>query len=211
MPEVLTGLVSFAIGIYLIAFAIWGILHLRTKLLWRIRRKLIISYLLIGLVPTVLILFFFLLTAFLVFGQVSSFILSASLERTETEIAHIADLAVADLIRYQGEVRPPPDAVIERLLTTRLEPLEKVYPGVSAIYVEEKEGTIDRHLQVGKARSFPLPGTKLPDWTTEVHGGLMQMGDEYVLAGFSAPLTAGPAIRVLFTLPLMAALRAESG
>jgi len=35
----------------------------------------------------------------------------------------------------------------------------------------------------------------------------MELGDQYVLAGFSAPLAAQPGVRVLFTVPLLAALK----
>ena len=59
-PPWLVTLSTVCLWVYAVAFVFWRISRLRTKLLWRIRRKLIISYLLIGLVPTLLILFFFL-------------------------------------------------------------------------------------------------------------------------------------------------------
>ena len=42
---------TLGLWIYAIAFVFWGLARLRIKLLWKIRRKLIISYLLIGWFP----------------------------------------------------------------------------------------------------------------------------------------------------------------
>jgi hypothetical protein len=146
---------------------------LRTKLLWKIRRKLIISYLLIGLVPTVLILFFFLLTAYLVFGQVSSYILSASLEKVEAEAAHGADLVVADLLRIRARSGSRiPNQDIEKTLKQRLIPLTQRFPGAAAVYLEETGGTIRRRLVVGGVQGLPPPGTELPDWARGSYSGL---------------------------------------
>jgi serine phosphatase RsbU (regulator of sigma subunit) len=208
LPYGLGGLVNFGLWIYLVGFIIWGLLRLRTKLLWRIRRKLIISYMLIGLVPTVLILFFFLLTAYLVFGQASSYIFTASLAKTEAEAMHLADLAVSDLLRAQGRTRARiSNEQIEQILQARLQPLAGVYPGASAVYLEETARAIRRRLVVGQLRGLPLPGTELPEWALETFGALMQLGNEHVVTGFSKPLPEGPDIRVLVTLPLPAALR----
>ncbi len=208
LPSALGGFVNFGLWIYFLAFVVWGILRLRTKLLWRIRRKLIISYLLIGLVPTVLILFFFLLTAYLVFGQVSSYILSASLEKVAAEAAHGADLVVADLLRIRARTGPRiPNPEIERTLKERLNPLTERFPGASAVYLEETGGTIRRRLVVGKVQGLPLPGTELPDWARVGYSGLVKLGNEHVVAGFSTPLPQGPGIRILVTLPLSAAFR----
>ncbi len=62
LPSFVDGIVDLGLAIYLVGFLVRGLSILRSKLLWCIRRKLIISYLLIGMVPTVLILFFFLLS-----------------------------------------------------------------------------------------------------------------------------------------------------
>jgi serine phosphatase RsbU (regulator of sigma subunit) len=200
------GLVQFGLLIYLLAFIMWVILRIRAKLLWRLRRKLIISYLLIGLVPTVLILFFFLLTAYLVFAQVSAYILSASLERTGSEVAHMADLTVADLVRAGGRRARLNNQQIETILSDRLLPATTANPGTAAVYLEETGRSIRRRLVVGNLRGLPPPGTELPEWAADRYGGIMQLGDDPVVAGFSKPLENGPDVRVLVTMPLPAVL-----
>ena len=205
LPSALTALANFGLWIYLIAFLVWGLLRLRSKLLWKIRRKLIISYLLIGLVPTVLILFFFLLTAYLIFGQVGSYILAASLDKIEANGIHVADIAVSDLLRVRGNRNSRlSNEQIEEVLRGRLEPLAATYPGASAIYFEATGRTTQRRLVVGDIPGLPPPGTELPEWATGNHGGLIQFGNDVVVGSISNPLPKRPHMRVLITLPLPA-------
>src|SRR3972149_1544673 len=112
-PAWLTSAATVGLWVYAIGFLFWRISRLRTKLLWRIRRKLVISYLLIGLVPTLLILFFFLLSAFFIVGQVSSYVLNTEIRRIDSEMVKTADLAVSDVLGSrpgggpaQGDARP---------------------------------------------------------------------------------------------------------
>lgn len=203
LPPFIDGVVDLGLAVYVAGFLVRGVLALRSKLLWRIRRKLIISYLLIGMVPTVLILFFFLLSAYLVFGQVSSYILSASLEKTEAEAAQAADLAVADLLSTtQGE---PSTAEIERILRECLSSMSPNYPGVSAAYVGGPGS--DRRVVVDQMPDLLPPGETLPDWASQGYQGLLQVGNQYLVAGFSKPPKDGAAFRVLVTIPLGSALR----
>ena len=53
----------------------------RAQLLWRVRRKLIISYLFIGVVPAILIVTFFVLSGLLLFANLSSFLIRDVVDR----------------------------------------------------------------------------------------------------------------------------------
>ena len=65
----------------------------RTQLLWRVRRRLIISYLFIGFVPAILIVIFFVLSGLLLFANLSSFLIRASLTDLADEATSVARLA----------------------------------------------------------------------------------------------------------------------
>ena len=54
-----------------------GIIWAKRRLLWRVRRKLILSYIFVGLVPGLLIISFFLIAGFLLFFNVSSYLLQS--------------------------------------------------------------------------------------------------------------------------------------
>ncbi len=101
----------------------------RRRLLWRVRRKLILSYIFVGLVPVLLIIVFFLLCGLLLFGTVSQFIIDARL-RTAVEQAQFLARAVAmeaDRLHQDDD----PAAFLER--KQRL--LQERYPDASLVLV----------------------------------------------------------------------------
>jgi hypothetical protein len=87
----------------------------KRRLLWRVRRKLIISYVFVGLVPALLIVSFFLVAGVLLFFNVSAFVLQnkfatlvdetrffAESTALELQQAHTPDEMRAALTRRQG-------------------------------------------------------------------------------------------------------------
>src|ERR671922_3096448 len=60
-------------------FAFRLIVLAQRRLLWRVRRKLILSYIFVGLVPALLIIVFFGLCGVLLFSSVGSFVLQTRL------------------------------------------------------------------------------------------------------------------------------------
>jgi hypothetical protein len=71
------------------------------RLLWRVRRRLVLSYILVGFVPIVLIVSFFLLIGLLVAGTVSSSRVQVSFENV---VADPAGLAVTTAVDLRGLV-----------------------------------------------------------------------------------------------------------
>jgi serine phosphatase RsbU (regulator of sigma subunit) len=198
LPQRVNDLIDVALVVYAAWFLIRAASALRARLLWRIRRKLLISYLLIGLVPTLLILFFFVASGLLIFGQVSSYILTASLERTHAMAAHVADLVMAEIAAAGGN-----DAVIERVLNQRLEPLAANYPGVSGVYLFS-----GGRISVGAPLALPEGGLDVaPQWAGRDYQGLLQLEERYFVAGFSAPPVDRASNRVLVTIPIESVLQ----
>jgi sigma-B regulation protein RsbU (phosphoserine phosphatase) len=95
------------------------------QILWRLRNRLIVAYLLIGLVPVVLVMALVGLGGYLVLGQVSVHLLETQLERT-TGILHGAISMVVDSgTAASAELRrnvPPA--------------LEKAFPGLEVVEVD---------------------------------------------------------------------------
>lgn len=190
-PSVLTTTSTVALWVYAIVLVGLGVARLRTKLLWKIRRKLVISYLLIGLVPTILILFFFLLSAYFVFGQVSSYMLNTSLRRIESDARAAADLAVSDhqgLHRSTGHLS---DKELRAVLDARLAKIRSAFQQTGAIYLEHRRGRIQRVVNTDRVPSPPAVGTNLPKWTTNGHRGPIRMGGTSYLGAVSAPVQTG--------------------
>jgi sigma-B regulation protein RsbU (phosphoserine phosphatase) len=105
LPRVLD-IVDTAAGLALALAAIyfaWRIIvWLQRRLLWRVRRKLILSYIFIGFVPAVLIAIFFLLSGLLLFFNFSSYLLQSRLEALGQEVRFVADRTVVDVQRSRG-------------------------------------------------------------------------------------------------------------
>ena len=75
---------------------------LQRRLLWRVRRKLIVSYVFIGFVPALLIVAFFLLAGVFMLLTVSSYLVTNELNDVVDEAAVLAQGAVREIWRARG-------------------------------------------------------------------------------------------------------------
>ncbi len=102
---------------------------LRQRLLWRVRRKLILSYIFIGVVPVLLVVAFFLLAGILVLLNVSSFLVRTAFDDLVDEARVLATTAAAEL---RTAARPEEAAAV---LVRKVGALVDRYPGVSLALV----------------------------------------------------------------------------
>ena len=72
------------------------LLNLLRRLLWRVRRKLMLSYGFIGLIPVVLIVGFFVLAGTLTLLSVSSFLVKLSLDDLVSEATAVAGVVAGN-------------------------------------------------------------------------------------------------------------------
>ena len=84
----------------------------RRRLLWRVRRKLIVSYLLIGFVPAVLIVVFFVLCGWLLLTNLSAYLVRSSLADLGSKTSGVATSAVIELERASDAAEA--EAALER-------------------------------------------------------------------------------------------------
>ncbi len=122
LPQFLT----FPAGVILWIFVAWlGWRSLRwvsDRLLWRIRTKLIVSYLFIALVPVVLLTLFMVVAVVLLLGLTASRVVTAETERAADVLQSTARAALAGL--------PASDAEAARVLPARLAPARELHEGV---------------------------------------------------------------------------------
>jgi serine phosphatase RsbU (regulator of sigma subunit) len=123
MPEAVRVLDS----ILLFVFGAWALFrfgrYLVRSLLWRIRSKLLVSYLFIAVVPLVLLTTFFVLAGFLGLSLVASYMVSSQIERTAQDLLTVAKASLADL-RLDG-------AQLDRALGERLASARAVHPKIT--------------------------------------------------------------------------------
>ncbi len=187
IPGFLSTLSTVGLWAYALGFVIWGLSGLRRSLLWRIRRKLIISYLLIGLVPTILILSFFALSGYFTLGQVSSFMLMSSVRDAEMRAANTANLMVFALRGGGTASSRLSDERIRKVLTERVQGIGKNEPRWSAVYLEHRRGRIQRVVTTDDIGFSTSVGTTLPQWLADGYRGAIEYGGVGYTAGVSTP------------------------
>ena len=102
----------------------------RRRLLWRVRRKLILSYIFIGFVPAILIVVFFLLGALLLFFNFSSYLVQAEVRALNDRVRLAATSAALEIQRDGGR---DTRGTLDRLQRG----LESEFPGSSAAVVPD--------------------------------------------------------------------------
>ena len=80
-------------------FLVRGIALAQRRLLWRVRRKLIISYIFIGFIPAILLVAFALLGALLLFSNFSSYLVQARLRTLADRADSIAKTTALEIQR----------------------------------------------------------------------------------------------------------------
>ncbi len=137
----------------------------RRRLLWRVRRKLILSYIFVGLVPALLILVFCLLCGFLLFGTLSQYMVETRMQSGIEQAQFLARTTAIELGRIAN--LEDAQAYLQRkqaLLATR-------YPEASLVIVPAGRtctgvdtGTTSPRLQPTRAIAVgPWPHVEPPD------------------------------------------------
>ena len=105
-------------------FVIRGLAFAKRRLLWRVRRKLIISYIFIGFVPAILIIAFFTLGGLLLFSNFSSYLVQSRFRAMTERAQSIASTTAAEVQRAGGRD-------IAAILDRRQEAIAAEFPGAS--------------------------------------------------------------------------------
>ena len=127
-------LVTAANAVLLAGFAAWGVLRLLAwmsdRFLWRIRSKLILSYLFIAVVPVVLLAAFFAVAGLLFSGLVASQMVISEGQRKAEILKGVARTALVGMPLDS----PPSDALLEQ----RLSAAKDVHPKFSYVLSVKK-------------------------------------------------------------------------
>jgi phosphoserine phosphatase RsbU/P len=97
--DILSGIGSIGLGIS-VGYFVWRLFFLvKRRLLWRVRRKLILSYIFIGVVPALLIIAFFMLGAWVVTMNVSAYLFRDGYDELVNDVNLAASAAAAEIAR----------------------------------------------------------------------------------------------------------------
>jgi phosphoserine phosphatase RsbU/P len=221
--KVIDTVASIGLAIGAAYFAYQLIVLGQRRLLWRVRRKLILSYVFIGFIPATLIVSFFLLSGFLLFYNFSSYLVQNRLRAIGDQVRFLAQSTAIEIQRSGGRDAA---AIIER----RRGNADDEYPGMSAAIVP-----VNRPCAAG-ARPTPsppglavvagpwahvAPPAALPEWIgCEGFAGLLAYsapdhGAGVLVRAVALPEIERPLFAVIFDVPVGAVLkerlRSETG
>ena len=176
---------------------------LQRRLLWRVRRKLVLSYVLIGFVPFLLTIVFFLLSGALLVYTASSSLVQRSLEDVVDDAVTLAASTAADLT----DVREA--AGIRAVLARRAQAVAGRYPGASiALLTARSEGgpATDGSQWLAGAWAHANGPQRFPVWLGDTGRGVVMTeaaGAGRVVARAVQRLTLGSGVAaVVADLPL---------
>ncbi len=188
---------SLALAIGLGHLLLGSVARLRRRLLWRVRRKLILSYLFIGFVPVLLVVAFFSVVGAMSVLSASSEIVRGELDRVVADARVAAAATAARVSSGMGAV-----AALEPLRGT----LRAGHPEASVLVLDEAVGGVAA--AVGPWSGGPRPD-RVPEWIEEQgFAGLVTVGARWPLTIRAvARLDRPGAGVVVIDVPLDAAVR----
>src|SRR3954468_9621096 len=159
--------VAAAVGVAYFTFRI--VLLAKRRLLWRVRRKLILSYVFIGFVPALLLVAFSLLCGFLLFYSFSSYLVQSRLRALGEQARFLAQTAAIEVQRAGGKD-------VRSILARRQANAAREYPEVSMAVVPVNRvcgapggaaasaGNADHRVQTAGPWSHVSAPDSVPSW-----------------------------------------------
>ena len=163
LPLIISILSSAAtIGLVISVSVFTWRLFLLTKrqLLWRVRRRLILSYIFIGVVPSLLIVIFFLLGGLLIFMNLSAYLFKEGYDAALNQVRIVTNGAASEISRA-------PENAAQSLARTQRN-VVLLYRGASFEYLPAGSGQrqpLDSPFTVGPWEHGPAP-VVVPKWIT---------------------------------------------
>ena len=103
--RVLSGAASIGLAVAVGVF-VWRLFVLMKRtLLWRVRRKLILSYIFIGVVPSLLIIVFFLFCSAVLFMGVAAYLFKSGYDKVVDDVKVVAQAAALEISRNPTTAR----------------------------------------------------------------------------------------------------------
>jgi serine phosphatase RsbU (regulator of sigma subunit) len=159
----------FAIAYGLTRFAVWS----KRRLLWRVRRKLILSYVFVGVVPALLVITFFLLAGLILAFNVSSYLVQSRIRNlteqarflTQTTQLEVQRAATADALAETLERRRSSMETRYPFLSLAVVPVSNLTCKVEPAQAARIPKTLPAALPITSGGWGHLPApTTLPKW-----------------------------------------------
>ncbi len=147
-----------------VSYFVWRLFVLmKQRLLWRVRRKLILSYIFIGVVPSLLIVIFFLLGGVLIFMNVSAYLFNDGYDTMGNFVRLAAESGASELSR-SPETAEQTLARIHRNVSREYRVLSMAYVPAEGAPPQRREPHLPADpIAVGPWEHMKAP-TAVPEW-----------------------------------------------
>src|SRR5271169_1286265 len=98
----LSGWATFLVFVFIVCAALMGLRWVRRQLMWRLRNRLIVTYVFIGVIPIILLVMMALVAGYLFAGQFATYVASANLQ---SELQHLESANTALAVQLRNLVR----------------------------------------------------------------------------------------------------------
>lgn len=171
--DILTVVAGLTVGVTLVMLVgrLWGIA--RRRLLWRVRRKLILSYVFIGVVPVVLVVALLLFAGALMFLHVSAFLFKRGFDDVVNVAGVAAETAAVEVERSGGRD-------VDQVLARKVASLAYRFPGISMALATRpaERGRVPVAASSAGPWEHTEPPAVLPDWLAASNfGGLLAFAE----------------------------------
>jgi phosphoserine phosphatase RsbU/P len=212
-------IVQFCIGLALVSVAIPLLSQIvRKRMLWSLRNKLVLTYLLIGLAPVILFVTLAGISAYIAAGQFSIHLADSRLQAELTQMSG-ENGRRADVVAQMLDEQLPPDAIHDIEQTNTLDsPRLRLRREIKA-FVDGAPISLGSALlgPANLAETAQAPLTRgrtplgLPPWATrlktgEFHDLVSDGGDLYLVAIHQRRLKDGKTLSLITSLPVSSAL-----
>jgi serine phosphatase RsbU (regulator of sigma subunit) len=152
--DTIAAVVIAAGGVYFIAR---GLAAMKRRLLWRVRRKLIISYIFIGFIPAILLVAFFTIGAVLLFSNFSAYLVRTEFRDLSERAEGVARTAAAEIAQSGGRD-------VAAILARRQASAAETFPGIS-LAVVSFDGLCTSRPPAPPEKDWPAPIAVAGPWT----------------------------------------------
>jgi sigma-B regulation protein RsbU (phosphoserine phosphatase) len=151
LARVASGIATIGLALAVAIFAWRLFVQIKRRLLWRVRRKLILSYIFIGVIPSLLILVFFLFAGSIVFMNVSAYLFKDGYDGIIENARVSAQAAAMEIARSPSSAAE----TVQRVYRIRAQ----AYPNLSVAYVAPDGAPVT----AGRWTPLPVP-PGVPAW-----------------------------------------------
>lgn len=181
------GFINYAFAILAFVLLVKYFLRLMRRFVWRIRNRLIVAYIFIGVIPVLLIFAMLTIGLYVLMGQVTTYLLTRELQNRNEIVRDCASiLGWQTAEHFKGED-------VERVAAQTLLQLQRRVPTLQAMVRIDHSTT--KRLGSAVREDYPT-------WSRPGFMGLVRLGSDYILAAHTDASTQNHSIEVFAFEPV---------